>query len=102
MFKPQCAKRSVLTLLCSPLQANKWRSVSQEPFGSTFKSEKYRYRSVANAMENDTVKVPACANCVRRAANGLEDLGDCRAVAGGRYGRCLWALVPLKDGCLKP
>jgi hypothetical protein len=44
-------------------------------------SEKHRYTSVANAMESGTVKTPACANCVRRAANGLEDLADCKVVA---------------------
>jgi hypothetical protein len=99
---PLCGKRPVLTLICSPQQANKWWSVSQETFDNASMSHKHRYTSVANAMESGTVKTPACANCVRRAANGLEDLADCKAVAGGRCGRCLWGRVPLTEGCPKP
>lgn len=89
----------ILILLRSPQQANKWWSVSQAKFDGASANQKYRYTAVANAMESGTVKTPACANCVRRAANGLEDLADCKAVAGGRCGRCLWAAVPAKDGC---
>jgi hypothetical protein len=90
----------ILTLLYSPLAVDKWWSVSKETFESASKKEQYRYTSVGNAMEGGHQKVPACANCVRRAANGLEDSADCKsAVLGGRCGRCLWARVSKSAGC---
>jgi hypothetical protein len=76
--------------------------VSQERWDGASKKEKYRYTSVANAMEIGSQMVPAYRNCVLRHADGLEDLADCKAVSGGRCARCLWARIPVSKGCSRP
>ena len=74
--------------------------MSENTFNGASDAEKYRYTAVANAMESGSRKVVACANCVSRAASGLEDLADCKsATPSGRCGRCLWARVPKRMGC---
>lgn len=90
---------NIANAVCSPVAENKWWSVSTSTFAGASRKEKYRYTAVARAMEDGTVKVPACKECLRRST--ADDIADCKAVNGGRCGRCLWARVSLAEGCPK-
>lgn len=74
--------------------------MSADAFAGASRKEKYRYTSVAKAIEDGTVKVPACRECLRRGT--AADLADCKAVGKGRCARCLWSRVPVSKGCGLP
>ncbi|KAK4899111.1 hypothetical protein LTR27_003341 [Elasticomyces elasticus] len=66
-----------------PQTQDVWWSVSQARWDIAGRSTLYRLDAVGRAQELGVPLVPACGRCVRRGF-----AADCKALAGGRCGRC--------------